>query len=385
MNSKPVFGAAWSGRAEGLLHTFVAAACQSQEFRRALQSEPVAALRQWQWECTDVPESLRPPSEALSVTIDDANLWGPPEWRTEPDRTMLRQSQLRLLLAGAKPLVLMHGDERNLTALANCARQRSYFTLLGPHQFLPQHDSCKGGYSNRMTSVSSAHAGSGAWRGLLISPDEQTVLVAWLCLLFGWEKFLGRLLGYPRCCCEAFENRWPAASSFHEGDMGLMLLSQSEPETGPEAGEGIYKLDWTVNIFARYFGWEIIQHFPCSWDCAATASLARRYLSILSHYWPEDMRQIHRYLSSPLLVTASHGYGLFPGGKLVSEKAGPCLIYDPGLVQIIGMEDALVKEIMSSSFMAAGKNGSWRIAGNDVPGWLLGFGIDQPAIEEAYG
>jgi hypothetical protein len=35
--------------------------------------------------------------------------------------------------------------------------------------------------------------------------------------------------------------------------------------------------------------------------------------------------------------------------------------------------------------MAMGKNGGWRIAGRDVPGWLLGFGIDQPTIEEAYG
>src|SRR5690242_16066238 len=131
MNSRPVFGAAWSGRASALLRTFVAAACESTEFRRALQNEPAVALRQWQWECADAPTSLHPPSGALSVTIDDANLWGLPEWRTEPDKTMLRQSQLRLLLVGAKPLVLMHGDERNLTALANWARERGYFTLLG--------------------------------------------------------------------------------------------------------------------------------------------------------------------------------------------------------------------------------------------------------------
>jgi hypothetical protein len=379
MNAKPVFGAVWSGRASALLRTFVAAACESAEFRRALQNEPAVALRQWQWECADAPTSLHPPSGALSVTIDDASLWGPPEWRTEPDKTMLRQSQLRLLLAGAKPLVLMHGDERNLTALANWARQRGYFTLLGPHQFLPQQDSCKGGYSNRMASVSSAHAGSGAWRGLLISPDEQTVLMAWLCLLFGWENFLGRLLGYPRCCCEAFEDRWPVASSFHEGDMGLMLLSQS----GPGAEKGIRKLDWTTNIFARYFGWEAIQHFPCSWDCAATASLARRYFSILSHYWPRDMQQIWGYLSSPLLVTVSHGYALFPGGKLVSGKSGPSLIYNPGLPQMVGMEDALAKEIMSSSSMTMGKNGGWGIAGSEVSGWLLTFGADRPIIEEA--
>jgi hypothetical protein len=161
--------------------------------------------------------------------------------------------------------------------------------------------------------------------------------------------------------------------------MGLMLLSQS----GPGAEKGMYKLDWAANIFARYFGWEVIQHFPCSWDCAATASLARRYFSILSHYWPRDMQEISEYLSSPLLVTASHGYVLFPGGRLVSGKSGSRLIYDPGLPQIVGMEDALAKEIMSSSSMTMGKNGGWGIAGSEVPGWLLTFGADQPVIEEA--
>ena len=373
-----VDGAAWPGRAAGLLHSFVEAACQTEKLRQFLESNPAAALREWQWEYDNVPQSLPPPRNAISVSIDDETLLGPVNWRTEPGKELLRQPQLRLLLAGAKPLALIHGDEMSLTALASWARARGYFGLLGPHEFLPRHDADKGGYSNRMIEVASAQAGSGAWRGLLLAPDEQTVLMAWLCQLFGWENFLGRLLGYPPCCCDAFESRWPIASRNYEGDVGLMYLA----EVNSEAGQPVYDLNWTVNIFARYFGWEIIQHFPCHWDCAATAALAQRYFSILSRYWPAEMRKTLQYLAAPLLVTPNHGYSLFPGGQVVRENGSTSLIYDPELVQVIGMEGALANSVISSSRLMSSPGGGWRIGDGEVPGWLLNINSDPFAVEE---
>lgn len=373
MNPAPLEGAAWSGRAGGLLRTFVEAAYQTEELRQLLGSDPAKALRERHWEYDAVPESLPPPANAVSVIIDDASLLGPVRWRTEPDKELLQQTQLRLLLAGVKPLALIHGDERSLTALASWARARGYFTLLGPDEFLPQSDKYKGGYSNRMTKVASACAGSGAWRGLLIAPDEQTVLMAWLCQLFGWESFLGRLLGYPPCCCKAFESHWPAAASNYEGDVGLMLLSESKSE----AKQQVYTLGWGTNIFARYFGWEIIQHFPCRWDCPATATLSQRYFSVLTHYWPADARETLRHLTSPLLVIPNHGYVLFPGGRVVVDDTVTSLFYEPELAQIIGMNDVLIQEILSSPRLGADKNGGWRIAGDNVPGWLLDTRLDQ--------
>ena len=370
-----VEGAAWSGRAARSLRAFVEAACQDEKLRRLLEIDPATALREWQWESDVVPALLSPPMSAVSVCIDDASLLGPIAWRTETDKALLRQTQLRLLLAGAKPLALIHGSEQSLTALATWMRARGYYTLLGPHEFLPQHDSCKGGYSNRMTKVTSARAGSGAWRGLLVAPDEQTVLMAWLCQLFGWESFLGRLLGYPSCCCKAFEDRWPIAASNHEGDVGLMLLKESESR--PEAAPAVHNLSWTTNIFSRYFGWEIIQHFPCRLDCPATTNLARRYFAVLTHYWPAEAQEILRNLASPLLVIPNHGYSLFRGGRVVREDTGTSLIYDPEQVQIIGMGSMFTDEIVSSSRLTTGINGGWKIAGGDVPGCLLDVSLDE--------
>ncbi|SEL31155.1 hypothetical protein [Nitrosovibrio tenuis] len=370
-------GAGWSSRAAGLLHSFVEAACHSGMLRRLLEGDPSAALREWQWECNNVPPSLPPPSNAISVAIDDATLLGPVHWRTEPEEELLRQPQLRLLLAGAKPLALIHGNERSLTALANWARVRGYFGVLGPHEFLPQHDSDKGEYSNRMIDVTSAQAGSGAWRGLLLAPDEQTVLIAWLCQLFGWEGLLGRLLGYPPCCCDAFEDRWPIASQKYEGDVGLMYLA----EVSSRAGEPVHELNWTVNIFARYFGWEVIQHFPCHWGCMATTALAQRYFSVLSHYWPTEMQKTLQHLAAPLLVIPNHGFSLFPGGRVVRENGSASLIYEPELVQVIGMEGALVDSITSSPRLTSSRGGGWQIGGSKVPGWLLNINSDPAAVE----
>ena len=152
-----------------------------------------------------------------------------------------------------------------------------------------------------------------------------------------------------------------------------MLLEESESEAEPQ----VYNLSWTTNIFARYFGWEIIQHFPCRWDCPATAILARRYFAVLARYWPADAQEIREYLTSPLLVIPNHGYSLFRGGRVVREDTGTSLIYDPELVQIIGMDGAFTDEIVSSSRLTVGMNGGWKIAGDDVPGWLLDVSLDQ--------
>ncbi|MDH4078900.1 MAG: hypothetical protein OEU68_03700 [Nitrospira sp.] len=360
-------GKTWSEWAGRLLHTFVEAACYSDNVRHLLKNDPVSALRRWHWESDHVPKSLLPPSAEVSVTLNDETLLGPVAWRTGLNGEWLRQPQIRLVFAGAKPLGLIHGDERSLTALACFVRSRNYFTLLSPHQFLPQSDSCKGGYSNRMRQVGNACAGSGAWRGLLIAADEQTVLMAWLCQLFGWEGFLGRLLGYPLCCCEAFESRWPIAAASYEGDVGLMLLAQS----ASGAVEGVQDLEWTTNIFARYFGWEIIQHFPCRFDCPATTMLAHRYASVLLQYWPHDTQEILRHLSCPLLVTADHGCGLFPGGRVTYESAGVSLHYDQKFVQFVGMGSKLTQHIASTSRLPVTKGGIWKGMDANDSGWIL--------------
>lgn len=375
MKLQPAGNAIWPERAAGLLHAFVEAACQNEEIRGLLQTDPAKALYQWQWEHDNLPASLLPPAEPVSVTLDEETLWGPLKWRTQPEEAVadfLLQPQWRLLAAGAKPLALIHGDEQSLAALGSWARSRGYFAVLGPHEFLPRDDSHKGGYSNSMEQVGSARPGSGAWRGLLVAADEQTVLMAWLCQLFDWETLLGRLLGYPDCCCDAFARRWPTACMHHEGDVGITLLAESKPEAGSSAG--IRHLDWTVNIFARYFGWEIIQHFPCSWDCGATAAMARRYFSVLSRYWPGEGEVLMQHLSAPLLIMPGRGYALFPGARVVEEKKGTSLCYDPERLRIVGMESASTRLALSSGRLYSGAGEDWRIHGSEKSGWLLSIG-----------
>jgi hypothetical protein len=279
----------------------------------------------------------------------------------------LQQTQLRLLLSGAKPMALVHGDERSLTALANWARLRGYYTLLGPQAFSPQFDTDKGGYSNQMSKVEHVRAGSGAWRGLLIAADEQTVMLAWLCLLFGWEKFLGMLLGYPTCCCSAFTKRWPIAAANHEGDVGLLLLAEYQSVKK----RPLLQLNWATNIFGRYFGWELVQHFPCSWDCSASAGIAHRHLAALTNFWPAEARQLQLYLSSPLLLLPSHGYALFPGGQIVKTQVGLSLVYNADSVQLIGLAGELANGILAVSSLTANLNGDWHIAGNHYQGCVL--------------
>jgi hypothetical protein len=158
----------------------------------------------------------------------------------------------------------------------------------------------------------------------------------------------------------------------------MMLLSESKQEV-----EGrVQNLNWTANIFGRYFGWEIIQHFPCRWDCQETANMARRFFSVLSCYWPDDATETLRYLTSQLLVIPNHGYCLFPGARIIRDARGISLTYDPSLVQIIGMEGALARAIASSSHITANGNGGWGVADLDIAGHLLNPGPDPLPVKE---
>lgn len=214
--------------------------------------------------------------------------------------------ELRLLSYGVKPLALLHGSERELTGWLSWVERRGLTAILSGYQWKPQQDLGKGGYSNLTGGHQPVEAGSGAWRSLVISADEDRTILGWLCLQFGWDRLLGQLLGYPECCTDAFEQRWPEAVQNHQGDLAPMTLLVS--------GESPF--DWRSNVFARYFGVALIQHFPCQFQCQYSAAIAARAAWALEQYEPEQFATFRSLLQSPLLYTEEQGIVLLRGGRV---------------------------------------------------------------------
>ena len=276
----------------------------------------------------------------------------------------LETCELRLVLAGAKPLALLHGSEDDMTTVLQYAHARGFCALLGPSGFVPESDAAIGGYSNRMREVQSPRAGSGQWRGLLVSADTACVVLAWLALLFGWNRLLGSLLGYPACCSEYFERIWPRAHREFAGDPATMLLAHGEFGS-------VVPIDWRANVFARYFGYEVAQHFPCGLDCPQTLALADRNHVTLSHFWPEFGTENAARLADPLLVFPGAGVCLFPGASLESDGALARLTCAPGFARALGCAPDLSERLARGGAIVSHTPRRWSIGDAEYAGWLV--------------
>src|SRR5262249_49323850 len=151
--------------------------------------------------------------------------------------------------------------------------------------------------------------GSHAWRSLLVAQDWDRVMLGWLCLLFGWDTYLGSLLGYPNCCIEAFALAWPRARATARGDVGWLLIADA-------ASPFVGRFNWSSNVFARYFGYHVTQHFPCRLGCPETLALAQRNLEALLAFEPNAARLLREMLGAAVLVGANGNVALLPGAEL---------------------------------------------------------------------
>ncbi len=82
---------------------------------------------------------------------------------------------------------------------------------------------------------------------------------------------LGRLLGYPECCIEAFVTAGPDAST-------SSLLRQAHHRTRV--------FHWPLNVLDPVSPFTLIPHLPCRFDCPASLELAARVLDVLDGVFP---------------------------------------------------------------------------------------------------
>jgi hypothetical protein len=194
-------------------------------------------------------------------------------------------------------VALIQGREDELTNWLRYAEHVGMTGLLSTYEWQPVEDLGKGGYTNLVYNKRPAQPGSNACRTLLISQDVDNACLAWLALTYSWDDVLGQLLNYPSCCTQAFIKHWPEAVAHFQGDLVSLIFETSK--TPP--------FDWRLNIFGRYFGYELIQHFPCSFDCLESRQLAAKTEQVLAQFEPEWMDKIRNTLQSPVFFTHNTG------------------------------------------------------------------------------
>lgn len=296
--------------------------------RRAWRRDPQLQLEAWQLSVPPPPQELRTHVMGRSARLDRDSLLGrevAPSTRASLrawSSTSTVDAGLLLTFLSARPMALVMLPEDLAEALCHDSRERGMTAMLGPHAFQPHPDGARAGFSDAASRTWSATAGSGGWRAVLVSPSPHHVIAGWLCQFFGWDAWLGILLGYPPCCATTFHARWRAAPG---GDVSRSLLGSDEEQT---------VVSWTANAFVRVLGADLPLHFPCSADCAVTRTTVPRQLTALASVDKDRARRTSLLLRSAVAVArngetvaltrwAPSGAGVeFEPSSLVASQAG---------------------------------------------------------------
>jgi hypothetical protein len=334
------------------------------EFKRRFSRNPGAELENLGFMPGLVPSTLPVQGNEQEIAANESVLLEFLAANAEGQAPPVPPLEFRLVAYGVRDLALLYCREGEALALAAWAVERGKTALLSPFEYTPSTESNKGSFSNLATNRRPAQKGSGATRVVLIAKDWNHVALGWLALSFGWQWYLGRLLGYPECCVRAFQEKWPEARDHHHGDVARLLLVGKNPVVGP--------VHWGVNVFARYLKLSLISHFPCTLDCRATCLLAENQIAALNAFEPDVAPHLKAMLSSPLLFTNNEGVFVFPGADVRCEEDRFEISYDKALCLATTRQTDLAKKILEGAQITAGPE-SLCIGAQPLDGHLLSF------------
>ena len=115
---------------------------------------------------------------------------------------------------------------------------------------------------------------------------------------------IGELLGFPRCCAEAFVRWWPtyydpvyqaAEASPHEV---LRLENYEALLVEPHVA---------THQMLRYAGFRLTSHFPCRLDCQASIEVGKTWLEVARKADPQGVDALLQILALPGEWSVLHG------------------------------------------------------------------------------
>ena len=129
------------------------------------------------------------------------------------------------------------------------------------------------------------------------------------------SKF-GQLLGFPKCCQE-FHRKYVVSANKKQGDFVLYTLMETKES---------YPYDFYNNYASRYFGYSLLSHFPCSFNCKESSNLAKSYYDVFKKYSKEWADKFLYYQKSAIIYTECGGVFLLKNFEL-DELNGNVLRY----------------------------------------------------------
>jgi hypothetical protein len=113
----------------------------------------------------------------------------------------------------------------------------------------------------------------------------------------GDDDKIGRLLGTPKCCREAFCSTWGAGQVDSTWEM-LQRVDATKATHWP--------IPWQTNQLLRWLGLRFVPYMPCRHDCQETRRLAEMYCEVAQHR-NIDLSWTRLLVDMPMRWSALHG------------------------------------------------------------------------------
>jgi len=154
-------------------------------------------------------------------------------------------------------------------------------------------------------------------------------------------------------------------------------VPRPSPNAGPPpslAASGPAPHDWRVNVFARYFGASLIQHFPCRFQCPASRELAERVAQGLGYFETGYLDMARGLLQSPVLYTETMGVALLGGARVRQRGREIRVEPDPGNLLVTDQGSPLSRALRAAA-LVVGRAGeaSFQVGATRFDGHLIRF------------
>ena len=104
---------------------------------------------------------------------------------------------------------------------------------------------------------------------------------------------LGKLLGYPECCCDFFVENFNGENT----DLTLNVLENSNG----------YEFPFYNNIAARHFDVSLLSHFPHSFECKPSLEIAKNNLRAINKHSKQLAAMFSGILQGVVIYTMQEG------------------------------------------------------------------------------
>lgn len=171
---------------------------------------------------------------------------------------------------------------------------------MSPEVVFLRRDIGKGGWSNKFDERKSIKKKYGD-HIIYVSNDKKTLRKALQSDLKGEDGEFGLSLGIPECCIRFYiENRDEA---YEKQNDFVPLVYRNTKE--------LHTFNFWNNYVTQYFGYSFLSHFPCSFNCPASANISKLVYRQLKTVLPLHAEKIIHFQKQPVLYTEYRGIYLF--------------------------------------------------------------------------